>query len=61
MHLHGCSETVDGAFVGFSAIKDYGWLQYAAANDFIVIYPQSLWSFTNVEDCFDFNGMTDSG
>lgn len=39
MHLHGCSETVDGPFSGWTPIRDYGWTQYAAANDLILIYP----------------------
>ena len=40
MHLHGCGFTVDGfLYGGFEKATQSGWMEYAAANDLIIILP----------------------
>lgn len=37
--LHGCGGQVDGIF-GWDFIVRYGYTQYAASNDLVIIFPQ---------------------
>jgi len=57
MTLHGCGGSTTGAF-GELNIQHTGWVQYAAANDLIVIFPQIRYQLTNPYTCFDFIGYT---
>ena len=55
MHLHGCGFTADGVlYGGWEKVTQNGWMEYAAANDIIVIQPQARFSlFANPVECFD--------
>ena len=55
MHLHGCYHTVDGLFFGYQSLSDGGWMEYAVANDIILILPQAKFDLIhNAGECFDF-------
>jgi len=56
MHLHGCGLTAGSYFYGgFEKITQGGWMEYAAANDIIVVMPQAEWNmFSNPIECFDY-------
>lgn len=55
MFLHGCMNTIDGIFLGYEDLSYGGWLEYAAANDIIIIYPQARYDLLfNTVECFDF-------
>ena len=55
MHLHGCAVTVDGVVFGYQSLSDNGWLEYAVANDIIVIMPQAKFDLiSNAGECFDY-------
>lgn len=59
MHLHGCGLTIDGVLWNLQSLDDYGFLQYAAANDIIVLMPQAKYDFfVNPNECFDYYGYT---
>lgn len=55
MHLHGCGNTVDGIFYGYQSLSDGGWMEYAVANDIILILPQAKFDLIfNSDECFDY-------
>lgn len=57
MHLHGCGQTVDGLFFGVEDLTHGGWLEYAAANDIILLLPQAKFNLLgNPFECFDYYG-----
>lgn len=51
--LHGCGQQVNGV-QGWGMMEDFGFLNYAASNDLIVLMPQIYWSYWNLYSCFDF-------
>ena len=54
MALHGCGGQVDG-LSGWDFIVRYGYTQYAASNDLIIIFPQIRANMENT-GCWDFWG-----
>ena len=53
MYLHGCTQTVDGPWLAFDEIYYGGWLEYAAANDLIMLMPQARNHWFNPMECFE--------
>ena len=55
MYLHGCTQTVDGPWLGLEFDQLYygGWLEYAAANDLIMLFPQARSHWLNPTECFE--------
>lgn len=56
MALPGCSQS-HLAF-GFQLVYNYGYVQYAATNDLIVLFPQMNWTPKNWINCVDVSGFT---
>lgn len=57
MHLHGCGQAVDSPFFDTSSLTTGGWLEYAAANDIILLMPQAKFDLMqNTFECFDYSG-----
>ena len=56
-YFHGCQGTANGMYDGWSDITESGFLQYAASNDMIMVFPQV---FNTVSNFGCFNSRTDS-
>ena len=56
MHLHGCGYTADGVlYGGYEKVTQNGFMEYAAANNIIMIFPQAKFDlFSNTLECFDY-------
>jgi len=54
--LHGCLQGVE--LVGQNYILHAGLNRWAESNNIIVLYPQAIASFTNLEGCWDWWGYT---
>ena len=60
MHLHGCGQTADGLFLGYQALSDGGWMEYAVANNIILVLPQAKFDlFSNPRECFDYTNYAE--
>lgn len=60
MYFHGCAHAIDDAILGFDGLLYGGWLEYAAANDIIMVFPQARAHFLfNPYGCFDWNNLYD--
>lgn len=55
MSLHGCKQSSE--LVGTDYITRTGYLQYAASNDIVVLFPQVQPDESNVNGCWDVIGM----
>ena len=55
MSLHGCKQSSE--LVGTDYITKTGYLQYAASNDIVVLFPQVQPNEQNVNGCWDVVGM----
>jgi hypothetical protein len=53
MYLHGCGQTVDSLYMSWKEIFNGGYLEYAAANDLILLMPQTQGTWFNPFECFD--------
>lgn len=55
MYLHGCAQTVDGPSLtwDFKNLYQGGYLEYAAANNIILLMPQARYSAFNKFQCFE--------
>lgn len=54
--FHGCSQNFES--VGKVFIENAGYLQWAVANDIVVLFPQTLKSAQNPKGCWDWFGYT---
>lgn len=54
--FHGCSQNID--YVGLDYVTKTGYLEWAAANDVIVLSPQTQKNKLNGDGCWDFFGVT---
>ena len=51
VHLHGC--TASAAIVGEDLVRNSDFLEYAAANDIIIVFPQNIYNLlTNPFSCW---------
>ena len=61
--LHGCMEgksyiNEDGDVYGDQFVKATGYLEYAASNDLIMLFPQAYAGTNNEAGCWDYKGFT---
>jgi len=54
--FHGCSQSV--SYLNEDYIQNTGYLEWAAANDLIVLFPQTIKTKVNENGCWDFWGYT---
>lgn len=53
MYLHGCGETADSLYMSWKEVFYGGYPEYAAANNLILLMPQTQGSWFNAFECFD--------
>ncbi len=57
--FHGCKQNLESVHDDF--IRDAGYNRWAAANNIVVLYPQTTEAFVNPNRCWDFWGYTGEG
>jgi hypothetical protein len=56
VHFHGCEQDV--ASVGMTYVEQSRFIEYAEANDFVVLFPQAERTMANPNGCFDWWGYS---
>ena len=54
--LHGCSQS--RSFLGQEYVENTGYLEWAAQNNMIVLFPQAIKTELNANGCWDFWGYS---
>ena len=52
-------QSLHGVANGWTELEESGWLQYAASNDLIIVFPQ-VWNTISNFGCFDTRGSVSS-
>jgi poly(3-hydroxybutyrate) depolymerase len=54
--LHGCNQSKSS--IGTTFVEDTGYLEWAAQNNLIILFPQAIMTSDNESGCWDFFGFT---